>query len=182
MPIDHKESYENINRANLHLIDLNLSLDEQIPKFSANRLSVPDWLPNNWKIDLKIRKSGKSAGAVDKEGFTRRFDLTPRVQTRSDNPQAARTPSRKYTPARRVSRCLPRVVPSNMNISLKLQACASAYTWAQDQLAHQLPPECANSRLCTALCFVLCIALYLVFTLLLYTHTSLPYLYRKPLI
>ncbi|KZV22212.1 hypothetical protein F511_27590 [Dorcoceras hygrometricum] len=32
-------------------------------------------------------------------------------------------------------------------------ACALAHTWAQSQLAHQLPPDCANSRLSTALGF-----------------------------
>ncbi|KZV53727.1 hypothetical protein F511_26506 [Dorcoceras hygrometricum] len=36
---------------------------------------------------------------IDQEGSTRRFDLTPRVQTRSNNTQAARTPSHKCTPA-----------------------------------------------------------------------------------
>lgn len=66
MPIDHLAAYDNINRSNLHLIDLNLSLEEQMPKFSTNRWSCPDWLPPNWKIDLKIRTSGKSAGNVDK--------------------------------------------------------------------------------------------------------------------
>ncbi|KZV31978.1 F-box protein [Dorcoceras hygrometricum] len=40
---------------------------------------------------------------------------------------------------------------------LKLTACAPAYTWARDQLAHQLSPECASSRICTALCSLLCI-------------------------
>ncbi|KZV43103.1 centromere-associated protein E [Dorcoceras hygrometricum] len=41
----------------------------------------------------------------------------------------------------------------NMNDSLNLSACAPAHTWAQDQLVHQLPPEYASSRLCTAFVF-----------------------------
>ncbi|KZV17997.1 hypothetical protein F511_21153 [Dorcoceras hygrometricum] len=36
------------------------------------------------------------------EGSTRRFDLTPRVQTQSNSPQAAKTPSHQCTPARRL--------------------------------------------------------------------------------
>ncbi|KZV33763.1 glyceraldehyde-3-phosphate dehydrogenase B, chloroplastic-like [Dorcoceras hygrometricum] len=95
---------------------------------------------------------------VDQEGSTRRFDLTPHVQTRSNSPQVARTHSHEGTPAR-----------FDLNHSLKLTACAPAHTWAHNQIAHQLPPECASLRLCTALFSVLFLtALYSVFA-----HTRL---------
>ncbi|KZV48658.1 calcium channel [Dorcoceras hygrometricum] len=78
------------------------------------------------------------------EGFTRRFDLTSRVQTRSNNPQAASnslaTNAQMHTSSQ--AGCT-----VEYEYLIEALACAPAHTWALDQLAHQLPPECANSRL-----------------------------------
>ncbi|KZV38732.1 hypothetical protein F511_19530 [Dorcoceras hygrometricum] len=53
--------------------------------------------------------------------------------------------------------------------SMKLMACAPVHTWAHDQLAHQLPPECANLRLALLSVFILCLTALVFY----FAHLSL---------
>ncbi|KZV33940.1 hypothetical protein F511_04165 [Dorcoceras hygrometricum] len=61
------------------------------------------------------------------------------------------------------------------NNSVKLASCTPAHTWAHDQLAHQLPHECASLQLSTTLCFVsfcTCILFPLLSRIMLCTAAS----------